>query len=172
MSLITYRSERVASRWRLVRWEIFQSVWGYCILVSYNYLAHQFFPHFSLAWPKLFEITAISIILFIILLVFPRSRFYVNEVKVNEMERFISIRYYHPYDGYMDEKIPFDQLQVRLSRNLLTNKISQVELFSKKTGALSIESGRYSLSSREIEELGNLLESITFPKNSRKGIVK
>jgi hypothetical protein len=68
----------------------------------------------------------------------------------------------------MDVKIPFDQLQVRLYRSFFTNKIFEVELFSKITGALSIQSDRYSLSSREIEELGNLLESITFTKNSRK----
>lgn len=172
MSLITYQSEKLASRWRLLRWEIIQSAWVFCIVVSYNYLAHQFFPSISVAWPRLFEITAFSIIAFILLLVFPRSRYYVSEVKVNEMERIMSIRCYHPYNGYMDEKIPFDQLQVRLIRNLLTKKVSEVELFSKKTGALSIESGRYSLSSRDIEELGNLLESITFPKNSRKKMVK
>src|SRR5690606_311848 len=139
MSLITYQSERVASRWRLVRWEIIKSVWGYCFVLSYNYLAHQFFPHFSLAWPKLFEITAFSVIAFVLLLIFPGGRHYVSEVKVNEFDRTISMRYYHPYDGHMDVKIPFDQLQVRLNRSFFTNKIFEVELYSKKTGALSIE---------------------------------
>ena len=88
MSLITYQSERLASRWRLVRWEIIQSLWVFGCLLSYNYLAQQLFPRFSVAWPRLFEITAFSIVPFILWLVFPRSRFYANEIKVNEWKNW------------------------------------------------------------------------------------
>jgi hypothetical protein len=137
-------------------------------VLAYNYLAHHFIPQFSVEWPTLFKISFFSVIVFVLSLVFPGERVYVSELKVDEFDRSISIRYYHPYDGYMDVKIPFDQLQVRLYRIFFTKKIFEVELFSKKTGALSIQSDRYSLSSREIAELGNLLEEITHRYTSRK----
>lgn len=168
MSVITYQSVRVASRWRLARWEIIRSLWIYCCVLAYNYLAHHFIPQFSVEWPTLFKISFFSVIVFILSLVFPGERFYVSEFKVNEFDRSISIRYYHPYDDHMAVKIPFDQLHVRLHRSFFTNKIFEVELYSKKTGTLSIVSGRYSLSSQEIIELGSLLEEIIHPKTSRK----
>ncbi len=158
----------VASRWRLARWTIIRTLWIYCCVLAYNYLAHHFIPQFSVEWPTLFKISSFSVIFFVLSLVFPGERVYVSELKVDEFDRSISIRYYHPYDGYMDVKIPFDQLQVRLYRSFFTKKIFEVELFSKKTGALSIQSDRYSLSSREIAELGNLLEEITHQYTSRK----